>query len=127
MPATAGPLQRLGSRVQSQTQPASALSGSIPASLNVPQPQEKTVGIFISAATWRAESACHLITSNHAWRGRSPSRPPVPGALWKPRISPSFEMGMPMLRRFATARRYDARRRRLPTIGPEAQIDLALG
>ena len=50
-PATAGPLQRLGSRVQSQTQPASALSGSIPASLNVPQPQEKTVGIFISAAT----------------------------------------------------------------------------
>jgi hypothetical protein len=45
------------------------LSGSRPASLNVPQPQDQTVAIFISAAIWRAESACHLITRNQAWRG----------------------------------------------------------
>ena len=72
----------------------------------------------MSAATWRAASACHFTTSSHACFGLSPSRPPMPFVVWKPSITPSLEGGMPIARKSSSPFRIAWRRVRFATIGP---------
>jgi hypothetical protein len=117
-PIRCGALQSWALRAQRYAHAASTLSGSRPASLYVPQPHDQTVATSISAAISRAASACHLTTRNHSSRGRRPSRPPVPGALWNPSISPIRVTGIPISTRLATARRNATRMRRFASSGP---------
>jgi hypothetical protein len=92
----------------------------------VPHPHDQRVAIFISPAICRAESAFHFTTSYHALLGWSPSRPPVPTALWKPSISPIFVTGIPIFTYCATERRKAARMRRFATTEPERYSTFAL-
>src|SRR5690242_20013673 len=114
-PAAAGPLHSFGSRVHRYTHAAFGLARSCSPGIvdHSAQPHDQSELIFISFATKRADRACHLTVSNHGLAA-SPSRPPVPFVVWKPRKRPSFETGMPIFVKSRMPLRNDWRSVRLP-------------
>ena len=117
LPAADGPLQRLGSRAQSQTHAAIGLSGSRSPVLQAAHPHDQTERSPTSLATCFAARAWSFVTSSHELRG-APSRPPEPRVVWKPSISPSLLAGRPAEVNSATRLRNRFRSVRLPSIGP---------
>src|SRR5215211_1223646 len=127
-PAFVGPSQSDGERTQSQTHAAPFRSGSRSASVHSPQPHDHTDARSVSFAIAFAESACHLATRNHAEAGWSPARPPAEERpLWKPSMTPSFDVGIPISEKSTIPRRIDVRRVRLARIGPWRYSAFALG
>src|SRR5262249_37441276 len=75
---------------------AVGLSGADSAAVQVAQPHDHTVASPSSRATVLAESASSFVSSYHLLGGRSCSRPPEPGVVWKPSMIPSLEAGIPI-------------------------------
>ena len=115
LPAAAGPLQSFGSRVHRYTHAARGFAGSCSPGVvdHCAQPHDHSELTFISFATNRAASTCHLTVSNHGFAA-SPSRPPVPFVVWNPRKSPSFDTGMPIFVKSRMPLRNDCRSVRFP-------------
>ena len=124
-PMIPGASQRAGFRDQSHTHAAYVLSGSLPASVRIVHPQDQTCASRSSRATWRPASACSLPTSYHFAAGFKPSRPPVPGVVWNPSMSPMRDDGTPTASSVAAERRKSIRSSREPAIGPAREIAFA--
>ena len=120
LPAVAGPLHSFGLRAHRYTHAAPCLSLSIsPGGLvYCAQPHDQIPLRCTSFATCFAASTWSFTVSNHARAGSSPSRPPVPFAVWKPRKIPSFAGGMPSEVKSVSESRNSWRSMRLPSTGP---------
>ncbi len=122
-PASDGASQSEWSRVHSQVQAATGLSGSFPAGLKAAQPHDQTLARCSSPDTCCAASDSHLTTSSHFESGWSPSRPPAPRVEEKVSIIPSRFVGTPIWIRSSSRERIVARRRRLPSTGPWSETE----
>ena len=112
-PAASGPEHSRGSRVQSQMQAPTSLSGSAWAEFRACQPHDQTVPIRASRATCFTASASSFTCSNQAIAGNVPRFD-----AWKPSMSPTRRDGIPMSVNVLTASRNRFLSVRLPATVP---------